>query len=165
MPTPTYEKIEAKTLGSATATVSFTSIPATYTDLVLVMNGSITSVLANAVMQFNTDTGSNYSYTFLTGDGSSATSGRAASQTQILLNYYGYFDTVYGTNMIVQIQNYANSTTNKTLLSRANNSANGTAAVVGLWRSTAAINSMQIKTGSSTFTAGCTFTLYGIKAA
>ena len=162
--TATYALIESQILGSATATVSFTSIPATYTDLVLVINGSTTSGTNNGVMQFNTDTGSNYSYTFLTGDGISATSGRAATQNQIYLNYYGYFDTVYATNMVVQIQDYSNNTTNKTILSRSNNAANGVAAITGLWRSTAVINSVQVKTGSSTFTAGTTFRLYGIQA-
>jgi len=61
--------------------------------------------------------------------------------------------------------NYANSTTNKTVLSRGNNTGNHTIAYVGLWRSTAAITSMLLGTTGSTWMAGSTFTLYGIKAA
>lgn len=162
--TATYALIEAVTLGSAAASVSFNVSNLGYTDLILVMNGSTTSGNNNAIMRFNTDTGSNYSSTYLTGNGSSATSGRAATQNHILLNYFGYFDSVYGTNMIVQIQDYSNTTTNKTVLSRANNAANGVAAVVGLWRSTAAVTSIEVVTGSSTFTSGTTFRLYGIQA-
>jgi hypothetical protein len=161
----TYEPIATHTIPSATASYTFSSIPATYTDLILIMNGKATGT-ANALIRFNGDTGSNYSYTFLTGDGSSPTTGRASSVTSILLNYYGYFETGYTTNMIVQIQNYTNTTTYKTILSRANNAVNGTAAIIGLWRATpAAINSMTIITGSNLFDVGTTFTLYGIKAA
>jgi hypothetical protein len=160
----TYTPIATQTLSSAASSVTFSSIPSTYTDLIVVINGAANST-ANGEIQFNGDTGSNYSYTFLTGDGASATSGRETSTTRILLNYYGYFDTGYSTNMIAQVQNYSNTTTNKTVLVRGNNASNGTAAVVGLWRNTAAITSVTIKTGSSTFTAGNTFSLYGILAA
>ena len=160
----TYHPIATQTLGSSTATVTFNSIPSTYTDLIIVINGAA-NASANGQIQFNGDTGNNYSYTFLTGDGVSATSGRATSTSRILLNYYGYFDTGYSTNMITQVQNYSNTTTRKTVLSRSNNASNGTAAVVGMWANTAAITSVTITTGSSTFTAGNTFTIYGIKAA
>lgn len=161
----TYTPIATNTLGSATASVTFSSIPSTYTDLIIVINGATTSGSNNGEIQFNGDTGNNYSFTWLSGDGTSATSGRSTSTSRILLNYYGYFDTSYVTNMIVQVQNYSNATTNKTALVRGNNSNNGLAAVVGLWSNTAAITSVTIKTGSSTFTAGNTFTIYGIKAA
>jgi hypothetical protein len=161
----TYEPIATQTLGSAAASVTFSSISGTYTDLIIVINGATTSGANNCDLQFNGDTGNNYSYTFLTGDGASATSGRGTSSSRILLNYYGYFDTGYSTNIIVQVQNYSNTTTRKTVLSRANNASNGTAAVVGMWANTSAITSVTIKTGSSTFTAGNTFTLYGVKSA
>jgi hypothetical protein len=159
----TYEAIATQTLGSAAASVTFSSIPSTYTDLIVVINGAA-NANANGQIQFNGDTGTNYSFTWLSGDGSSAQSGRSTSTTRILLNYYGYFGTGYSTNMIAQVQNYSNTTTNKTVLVRGNNASNGTAAVVGMWANTAAITSVTITTGSSTFTAGNTFTLYGIKA-
>ena len=68
-------------------------------------------------------------------------------------------------NVIVQFMNYSNTTTNKTVLSRANNAATGTDAIVNLWRSTAAITSIYVYVPSGNFATGSTFTLYGILAA
>jgi hypothetical protein len=66
---------------------------------------------------------------------------------------------------IHNFMNYSNTTTYKTILSRSNNSAIGTDAVVGLWRSTAAINTIKILPANNAFEVGSSFTLYGIKAA
>jgi hypothetical protein len=75
----TYEAIATQTLGSAAASVTFSSIPGTYTDLVLVVAGTLTTGTENIVMQFNGDTGSNYSVTSLLGDGSTASSFRSSN--------------------------------------------------------------------------------------
>ena len=160
----TYDKIEARTLGSASTSVTFSTIPATYTDIVIVAAGTISSGAPSTYIRLNGDTGSNYSHTYLTGDGSSATSSRASSQTSMLVTYNGAIAASPNTN-ILQVMNYANTTTNKTVLSRANQAQYGTDAVVGLWRSTAAINSITFITGGTGFAIGSTFTLYGIKAA
>ena len=74
----TYDKIATYTLPSATSSYTFTSIPSTYTDLVLVVSARMTGGGgASAIqLQFNGDTGSNYSITTLNGDGSSATSSK-----------------------------------------------------------------------------------------
>jgi hypothetical protein len=117
----------------------------------------------NYLVTFNGDTGSNYSITFLQGDGSSAISGRASNQTTM--------DTAYMPNysdlgvLTYNINNYSNTTTYKTLLSRSNQAGSGVFAYVGLWRSTAAINSITIYGGTNNIVSGSTFTLYGIKAA
>jgi len=58
----TYEPIATTTLGSAAATITFSSIPATYTDLVIVFAGTATANL-NPLMSFNSDSGTNYSTT------------------------------------------------------------------------------------------------------
>jgi hypothetical protein len=105
-----------------------------------------------------------YSATWLTGDGGSATSGRNGTQNQIILNYYGYMDTTFRTNVLVDIFQYANTNVFKTNVSRANNAANGNSLNVGLWRNTAAITSITFITGSNNFAVGTTFSLYGIKA-
>jgi hypothetical protein len=161
----TYTPIATTTLGSAQASYSFTSIPSTYTDLVLVFNGGSTGAAVNAVVQFNGDTGSNYSHRQVSGDGTTASSHGATNTTSIYLNYDGYMTNALSTVDIAHIQNYSNTTTYKTLLARANNSAQGTGASVGLWRSTAAINRVDVIAPGSTFLAGSTFTLYGILAA
>jgi hypothetical protein len=159
----TYEPIATQTLGSSAATVTFSSIPSTYTDLVLVVAGTASGG-DDILMQFNSDTASNYSYTILYGTGSVAGSVRGSNGTSILVDYYGAMGTGQN-NRIIQINNYSNTTTNKTSLVRANNAASGTDAIVGLWRSTSAINAIRLFMGTATFATGSTFSLYGIKAA
>lgn len=167
----TYEPIATTTLTSATATVTFSSIPSTYTDLVLVCEGYMaTSDGAVIYMQLNSDTGSNYSNTYVGGNGTSASSGRSSNVTSAYLtsNLIGWDTTSTERGLVIaQIMNYANTTTNKTILSRPNLAAAsfpGSAAVVNLWRSTAAITTVAVSSGG-TFAASSTFTLYGIKAA
>ena len=169
MPTPTYEPIQTTTLVSSQASVTLGSggtIPQTYTDLVLVINATNSSGISNAgfVVELNGDTGSNYSRTFLYGDGTSAVSGRESNFANGL-NILGFDSTTRGT-MIVQFMNYSNASIFKTALSRFNLTSNVVATMVGLWRSTSAINTMKIdNTAGRNIAAGSTFTLYGIKAA
>ena len=157
----TYTPLATQTLGSAAASVTFSSISGAYTDLVLVVNANITSGTEDIALTFNGDTGSNYSRTVLLGDGSTAQSARSSSQARIAI---GGFSSTIG-NAIVSIQNYSNATTYKTALARGNLSTTGAYAVVGLWRNTAAITSVGVATTGSTWTSGSTFTLYGIAAA
>lgn len=160
----TYDKIATYTVPSATTSYTFSSIPSTYTDIVIVAAGTISSSAPSTSIRFNSDTGSNYSHTYLTGDGSSATSSRASNQTSMLVTYNGAISSAPNTN-ILQVMNYSNTTTNKTVLSRASQAQYGTDAIVGLWRSISAINSITFITGGTGFAIGSTFTLYGIKAA
>ena len=160
----TYTPIATTTLASSATSYTFSSIAGTYTDLVLVASGTSTNAY-NSTLQFNGDTGTNYSATVLSGSGSAASSYRNSSQTSMLIDYNGNF-TSSNTSTIISILNYANTTTYKTALSRANNAAGGVDAVVGLWRSTAAINSIKMAIGGGySYAAGTTFTLYGIAAA
>jgi hypothetical protein len=159
MPT-TYEPISTTTLASGTATVTLSAIPQTYTDLVLVVQGTST-VVEPILMQFNGDTGSNFSWTQLGADSGGTFSSRGSSQTSIRI---GFSNTAQG-NQIVQIMNYSNATTYKTNLSRSNIADVGVRAIAGLWRNTNAITSITVIQNAGSFSAGCTFTLYGIKAA
>lgn len=162
----TYTPIATTTLGSAAASYTFSSIPSTYTDLVLVFRGNITApTSASFLMRFNGDTGSNYSDTNLYGSGSAAGSYRDTSSTNIRV---GAVNNGSGgqSNLIINVMNYANTSTYKTALNRFNDAGAETAAVVGLWRNTAAINSITLLLAStSTYATGSTFTLYGIQAA
>jgi hypothetical protein len=158
----TYEAIATQTLGSNSASVTFSSIPGTYTDLVLVLNTITSTSSEYMTVTINSDTGSNYSRTNVSGNGTSATSGRASNETvgYIAVETYGTNSLKF--NSITHFLNYSNTTTNKTFLTRANHADLGTDAVVGLWRSTSAINSIKV---NSNFATGSTFSLYGIKAA
>jgi hypothetical protein len=160
----TYTPIASQTLSSSAAEVVFSGIPQTYTDLVLVMSARASSTNAATIyIQVNGDTASNYSATLLQGDGSSATSSRASSQTFM---YIAPIQVTSGSFQpsITHFMNYSNTTTNKTVLTRANDSASVVRAYVNLWRSTAAINSIKIYPSVNSLDTGSTFTLYGIGA-
>jgi hypothetical protein len=166
----TYSTIATTTLGSAQATVTFSSFSG-YTDLILISSTKAATSDQNLALQFNGDTGSNYSITNLFGSGTVAGSSRLTSQTNMLLDNYAYMTTALFKTTITHIQNYSNTTTFKTVLSRASNASSSPAAGVdgnvGLWRSTAAITSITLRgqQGTSNFATDSTFTLYGISAA
>lgn len=160
MATATYEAIETKTLGSSQTSVTFTSVPTTYTDLVLIVNGTGSGLAALKLQVGNgsVDTGSNYSFTNIQGDGTSATSSRGSSATEMNL---GLMDTTISTS-IFHFMNYSNTTTYKTFLGSGADTAYAIRKVVGLWRSTAAINTFTVS--GTTLQTNTTLSLYGIKA-
>jgi hypothetical protein len=163
--TATYEKIATTTLGSAAATVSFSSISSAYTDLVLIATLKMNTVAEDVHMRFNGDSGSNYSVITLWGNGTTAGSVNFSSQNQMRLNYVTDPAPAGGTYLIVNIQNYSNTTTYKTALSKIGLASDGLDTVVGLWRSTSAINQVSFTLANSvSYGTGSTFTLYGIKA-
>ena len=159
----TYEPIATRTLSTAAASVTFSSIPSTYTDLVLVSMPIKSSSGGDMLLQVNGSTsGTLYSFTVLGGDGSTASSTRVTDYNYIYTDYYSGLSTA-PTPHIINFMNYSNATTFKTILMRANNAALGVDAIVGLWRSTAAINEIKVfPTGGANFESGSTFTLYGI---
>jgi hypothetical protein len=165
MPTSTYTPIATNTLTSAASSVTFSSISGTYTDLIIVCTPTrVTTGAEELVFQFNSDTGTNYSSTILTGDGSTASSIRFSNQTYANVNYNSNVSQTQ-TTQIYQLMNYSNSTTFKTLIGRGSTASSGVEAAVSLWRNTAAVTSIaaKLKNGNN-FATGSTFTLYGIKA-
>ena len=163
----TYEPIATTTLGTAAANFSFTSIPSTYTDLRLVIVPTKPSGTLAPRIRFNSDAGSNYSFTNLWGNGATAYSNRGSNQDSIYLHYDGY---PVGSNVgfgTVDIFSYAGST-NKTVLCEQSSDKNGSGSVaryVNLWRNTSAITSILVFEDFGSFGAGTTATLYGIKNA
>ena len=169
MPLPsTMTPIATNTLTAAAASVAFSGIPNTYTDIVAVCQLVATSAtLQNAPqLRVNGDTASNYSATALNGNGTNAASGRWSNQTVIYADYYGILQSDGIGQATAHYMNYSNTTTYKTVLIRSGKGNKETTASVGLWRNTAAIHTITFITDSpQTFAAGTTFTLYGIKAA
>lgn len=162
----TYTPISTNTLGTATGSVTFSSISGSYTDLVVIINAKASN-LTNSYCRVNGDSGTNYSSTYLSGTGSAASSARSTSNNVIPLEYQAYIDTT-GFDYVARLNfmNYSNTTTYKTVLQRADNATQATDAIVSLWRSTSAITSMEFfLTSGRTFAVGTTFTLYGIQAA
>lgn len=170
----TYEPIATTTVSSDTASVSFSSISGSYTDLYIVTQARATyttnDIFRMRVGNGSVDTGSNYSNTRLGGDGSSAFSDRASNVTNIDAGYFPGADStsgVFGVSTF-HLQNYSNTSTYKTILNRAVDAGAVYAysiALVALWRSTSAINTVSFYFQNSNIKAGSTFTLYGIKAA
>jgi hypothetical protein len=163
----TYTPIATQTLGSAAASVTFSSIPQGYTDLVLVCS-PVSTTGSNTYMwvRYNDDSGSNYSSTIMRGNGSAAGSVRLTNQTYQYICYSAEVPTVAGrTTVITQLQNYSNSTTYKTALTRNNDVVQITEAIASLWRNTAPITSITIDmdASGSVIAAGSTFSIYGIQ--
>ena len=168
----TYVAIATQTLGSAAATVTFSSIPGTYTDLVLVVNAQ-QSADAPIYVRVNNSSASIYSTTSLRGDGTSATSTRFSAtgsgidgegiwvQSEALPESSSFGIITY--NFI----NYANTTTFKTALVRYNNASAFVGTNVSLIQTTSAITSILLRHGGggANFAIGSTFSLYGIASA
>ena len=162
----TYTPIATTTLGSNSATVVFSSIPSTYTDIILV--GSVrASGTADVKVRVNGLTTAIYSNTILYGTGSVAGSYRNSTATAGGTEPVDTASNTF-TPKIINFMNYANTTTFKTYLGRTstNSTANGVTATVGLIQTTAAINSITLLFETAdTFQTGSTFTLYGVKSA
>lgn len=168
MATNTYEALLTSTVtGSPASSIvigSGNTIPQGYTDLRLVLNtvGSAVSG-GNLCLRFNSDTNTYTSATRILSDGSSFAGGRN-TQTQSTGMMIG--DPANADKFIaeIDIMNYSNTTTFKTVFSKYT----GTTYMgryVGLWAQTSAITQLTLIINSSmTFAVGTTVTLYGIKA-
>jgi hypothetical protein len=160
----TYEPIATTTLGTATSAVTLSSIPGSYTDLILVSN-PINSGITAINIYFNSDTGTNYSCTRLYGEGATAYSDRQATTSS---SYGGWGTGTNTTNtpyiFVSQIMNYSNTTTNKSMITKISEMSAGYVGLISsLWRNTAAVTSLTFN-GSNNFGVGSTFNLYGIQA-
>jgi len=162
----TYEKIATTTLSSLQSEITFSSIPATYTDIVLIFNGVRGSGPdLDLGLRFNGDTSAGYSNMVLRGRGSTFDTYKQSSITVMGLGVI----TLSRTTLRASIMNYSNTTTYKSVVARedAVNTDYGLTEAVGMWRDTAAINSITIRNqaGFGSFESGCIATIYGIKAA
>lgn len=171
----TYTLINAQTVGSGgTTTISFNSIPQTYTDLMIcysARSNKTSANYANLSIRFNGDTGSNYYYKMVYGNGSSALSADNSPDTAI---QWAYISTDGATaNTFGQgnwyIPNYTSSN-RKSVTSDSVSEDNSTTAIQSLrgayWTSTSAITSISIVVSGTvdlTIKENSTFYLYGIK--
>jgi hypothetical protein len=162
----TYESIYSNTLASNANRIDFSSIPSTYTDLVLVILAK--SNTANDIeLRLNDDSGGNYSRTLMWFTTPSASISRGSNASFMRISNYAYADPIEPTLHIVNLFNYSNTSTLKSVMN-VGMSKIGIDQQNHLWRSTTAINKISIYSGvagSVPFLAGSTFSLYGIKAA
>jgi hypothetical protein len=164
--TSTYEMIATNTVsGISTNTVTFSSISSAYTDIFAIASiATISGTASYLDMRFNSDSATNYSAITMYGTpaGSANLTGRTGVPCGItdITNAADTFNT-----FLINVMNYANTTTYKTALCRSEHASNSVVgASVSTWRNTAAINAITFLFGSGNFRAGSTFTLYGIKA-
>ena len=167
-----FYQIATTTLGSAQSSVEFTSIPADYTHLQIrgIARSSTITVGDYLYFQFNSDTGTNYTFHQVTGDGATISSNGGISQTGAAsprvsagsdgANVFGAF--------VIDILDYTNTNKNTTVRTIGGYDSNGSGnsrLTSGLWSNTAAITSIAIKSGNAgNLTQYSSFQLYGVKA-
>lgn len=171
----TYVNISSTTLGSNQSTVTLSSIPSTYTDLVVLISARSSFTGANfdnCYVRYNGDTATNYSDTVLYAQSSTSSSARSSNATRQFNAGYFAIPTAGSTasafsNMELYLPNYTVSA-NKPLYHRlatmqSDSSTQYASADAGLWRNTATISSITFSLGFENFVTGSSFYLYGIK--
>lgn len=159
----TYEPIATTTLGSAAASITFSSIPNTYTDLKLIVKLLPTGALRPR-LEFNSDAGTNYCALLFTGAGDG---GIASMNLYTATNYINVTNGSPGNYPVfieIDIQSYANSTYKTTLCKYYYDSTTGgrISYGTGTWLSTSAISTIRLFASTLTFEPSSTATLYGI---
>jgi hypothetical protein len=164
-----YESIATVTVGGAgQSSISFTSIPSTFTHLQVRGIARRSSGNTNTIVRFNSDTGNNYSAHYLLGNGATASAGGEASVSRFYFDILTASATSYSVG-VMDILDYANTNKYKTARTLAGIDLNGSGTIwltSGSWRNTAAITTVTLSLESSAnFEQYTTFALYGIKGA
>lgn len=158
-----YESIQTVTVGAGgTATITFSSIPSTYTHLQIRMLAQNGNTNKNLSIRFNSDSGANYSRHILYGTGASALATGDINKNEVdaYISPTGGFGAA-----VVDILDYANTNKYKTTRALGGYDANGSGWMTltsGNWRNTAAITSITLDNFASNFAQYSTFALYGI---
>ena len=167
--TNSYESIATYTVTSTDGTISFTGIPSTYKHLQVrgISRMSAAAGGSDMLIRFNNDTGSNYSYHLLQGNGSSAVAAAGSSQTYIRnqSTVDGSYSNIFQGN-VFDVLDYADTNKNKTLRGLTGFDANGDGfmrLLSGAWYSTSAVNRIDLVASGTTFAQYSSFALYGIK--
>jgi hypothetical protein len=176
IPTPvstnSYESIATTTLSSSAATITFSSIPSTYTHLQvrgIARDTSAGTTEIDIIMRYNGDSATNYAFHYLYGNGSvagGAGQGTRSDPRAGLAVNNGALANTFGV-VVADILDYRNTNKYKTTQVLAGTDRNGAGTVVAestLWMNTAAITQIDLTvSGGSSFTANSQFALYGIK--
>jgi hypothetical protein len=163
MPKKTYIEINSITLAATTSSVTFTSIPQNFRDLVLVCTGTTSNTGINSIIiRFNSDSGSSYPLVTMNGNGSTTDSGFATNNGALA----GLAISSSVNASIAHILDYSATDKHKTVLSRGNSLGGSyVRAASNRWTNISAIQSIVcvVDTGAN-FNSGSTFSLYGIEA-
>lgn len=166
MPTMTYKPIATTTLSSNAVSYTFSSIPSTYTDLVLEISNAKSTVDGNGfTFGVNGDTNTNYSGNGISGYGTGASAFRYNTTfgSTWVGGWLAGMSTTGTSQATINFQNYSNTSTYKTVLARFGSANKSSEASVWLWRSTSAINQITIYSQTTAnLASGTILTLYGI---
>jgi hypothetical protein len=164
MPTPTYTPLATVTLGSSASSVTFSNIPATYRDLILVMAIFQSSGGdRNTNYQVNGDSGNNYNLVYMDTYGGSPSSGATSNQPSALIEYHQSVSDTTPSVTVVQFMDYSATDKHKTALHRFGAASPTVGAYATRWASNSAINSILL-TPNTNYLTGSTFNLFGISA-
>jgi hypothetical protein len=170
--TNSYESIATVSVGSGgQSSIDFTSIPSTYKHLQIRYIARNTRAVNwdSLSIRLNSDTGSNYAYHLLVGEGANpVVAVGQANQTSMATCYQT--GTTAGSNIfgagVIDLLDYADTNKFKTVRALGGNDLNGSGAILfasGLWRSTSAVTSISLFSASVNFVQYSQFALYGIK--
>lgn len=163
MPNPTYILLNQVTLAAASSSITFSSIPQSYQDLVVVSSvATQNDAFRQYRIRINSDSGSNYNEIKLNGSGSATGSSAGTNGTE-----FTFFSTgangVFST-MTTQFIDYSALDKHKTFLHRGSVPDQTIGVDGGRWANTAAINTLTIYTPAGQFVTGSTFYIYGLVA-
>lgn len=163
--TQTYRPLATVTLATNASTVTFSNIPNTYRDLILIANAANTSDSNNGI-RFNSDSGSNYSRIFLGANGVGAVSSGSSTSTGFQYDNFAFTQTTVGNTLhIIQVMDYSATDRHKSILTRANRAGDTIDALTGRWANTNAITTVGLYSISGfNFATGSRFDLYGVIA-
>lgn len=164
MATPTYTALAEVELTAGDNSITFSSIPNTFKDIVILMSIKATGA-CGPFIRFNNDTGNNYFMAQLANDGG-ATLGNTGQTS------YGWVSPNSGVSLLnfdsveINIQDYSTAGKTRTYLSRYDNveASHYHNALAGRWASTAVINTITVGTTSNAFAPGSTIGIFGIEA-
>lgn len=161
MPTNTYTPLATISLTGTDSEIVFSNIPNTYRDLIIIASGQSTAANANILARFNSDSGSNYSWVYMGGDGSSTFSGSSSGTS----GDWGNFPNAQSVS-VFQIMDYSATDKHKTTLVRSNTASTYAIAYAERWASTTAITSISLTISGSgnSFASGTILSLYGVIA-
>lgn len=166
-------KISENILGSAAASVTFSSIPATYRSLQLHVTGrgDTAATFVSGFLRFNGDSGANYDFEQMIGNAAVASAAEALAQTSLSVAEFSAASAPSGQagSIVVNIPFYRQTVFWKNALTshqlNVSNASGGVYAkmLAGRWRNTAAINSILIGLSAGNFITGSSFVLYGLR--
>jgi hypothetical protein len=160
-----YDSIATINGNGSTGSITFSSIPSTYTHLEVRASVLASSTNDDILMRFNGDTASNYSFHEIRGGGTSATA-HSATSVSYMVPGGNAGNTTYPYSFVLSVLDYKSTNKNKTIRTLSGTDRNGGGSISvfsGNWRSTSAVTSITLYAPSSVFNTNTKFALYGIK--